>query len=147
MQIVRNNHNLVGTTILCRLLLGVLICGSSSGCNWGYGPQSEVTGVVTLEGELLKAGKVTFFPENKPGRSVGGHIQPDGRFKIPFVPSGPAKVTVQVLPEKNRSRPTGRKQQLDLPPIAAKYQDPETTDLAVKVSGQSQDFVFDLLPE
>jgi hypothetical protein len=123
-----------------RLAVGLAILGAwavLSGC--GYGT-SDVSGIVRFDGMPLNSGRVTFFPENRPGRNVSGHIQPGGFFRIPHCPPGPARVTVQILPPR-KGRPNPRQR---VTPVPARYTDPETTELHVVVARRYQEVELDL---
>jgi hypothetical protein len=52
----------------------------------------EVTGLVTVGGKPLSAGKITFHREN--GQFVGSKVK-DGKYTIDHVPAGKVKVTVE----------------------------------------------------
>lgn len=126
---------------VARVRRAVAIAGAVAGLSvLGCGmPLTEVSGTVTLDGEHLTAGKVTFFPAKYPGQNVGGHIQPDGRFAIPSVPGGPARVVIQPLPPNPRAggRRVARNAP-DLAPVPVRYTDPETSELTVTIAGGSQ---------
>ena len=69
-------------------LLALTGCGGSSG--------STVTGSVTINGEPMKAGAITFMPvEAKGGQSAGGDIV-NGKYTAKNVTPGKERVTVVV---------------------------------------------------
>jgi hypothetical protein len=71
----------------------------------GCGPaKGKVTGSVTLDGQPLPAGTITFHP-NK-GISVAGEIT-DGQYTVAGVPAGDAKVTVDTSAIKGEADALG----------------------------------------
>lgn len=127
-----------GAVAICLAWAGL----SATGCGM---PLTEVSGTVMLDGEKLTAGKVTFFPSQYPGQNVGGHIQPDGRFTVPSVPGGPARVIVQPLPADPRSAGRrGSRNAADLAAVPVRYTDPDTSELAVTITGGSQQIDLEL---
>lgn len=125
---------------------------------------AEVIGKVTLNGQPLQAGKVTFYDPNRPGRNVIGDIKPDGSYRVFACPTGNVRVTVQPLPPpsvkgqplpadgeghkggKRGSPPPPRTKAPGLPAIDPKYSDPATTDLVCLVKSGIQTFDIDLKP-
>jgi hypothetical protein len=73
-----------GALVLAGLLLLAAGCGSTK--------TDSVTGKVTLDGELVKAGLVTFFGAANE-RKVS-HINGDGSYRIDHPPGGTVKVTI-----------------------------------------------------
>jgi hypothetical protein len=59
------------------------------GCGKGKG---TVSGTVTLDGQPLPAGNITFIPSK--GQGAGGTIQ-DGKYSVADVPAGKVAVTVE----------------------------------------------------
>jgi hypothetical protein len=134
---------------LLTLVAGLFVTSQLVGCGDGAG--AEVTGKVTFQGQPLKAGKVTFYHPDRPGRNVIADIRPDGTYHVYGCPSGNVKVTVQALPPKaattSRGKAyTGPKKAASVPPINPKYGDPATTDLVCRVSSSTQTFDIDLTP-
>ncbi|MCI0642647.1 MAG: hypothetical protein L0Y72_16220 [Gemmataceae bacterium] len=72
--------------------LGILMCLILVGCSGGTG--NTVFGKVTYLGKTLTTGVITFHASD--GKTYGGGISWDGSYKLIGVPSGPAKVTIEV---------------------------------------------------
>ncbi|VTS01825.1 unnamed protein product [Gemmata massiliana] len=138
-----------GTRGSVPLAIGLLALAHVAGCGPGAG--AEVSGTVTFQGTPIRAGKVTFYHPDRPGRNVIADIRPDGTYRVYACPSGEVKVTVQPLPpaakSTSRGQPyTGAKKAAPVPPVNAKYGDPATTDLVCRVTGAAQTFDIDLGP-
>jgi hypothetical protein len=141
----------------CRVLVGFLAWGVI-GCG-GEGKPIKVKGTVTLDGQPLPNGMVTFIPVEKDGRHATGMTGADGSFQLTTLSAddgafpGQYKVAVQYhepAPEVH-STPSpegkgmkaswdaaqrGMKEQRKKPPkyvIPAKYSDPGQTILTQKV--------------
>ncbi|SRR5579883_447109 len=71
------------------------------GCGSGKG---KVTGNVTLDGQPLPAGTITFHPGK--GNSVSGPIT-DGQYSVTGVPAGESKVTVETASIKGQADALG----------------------------------------
>lgn len=132
-----------------RACIGVLVLlVPSAGCGDGAG--AEVTGTVTYNGQPLRAGKVTFYHPDRPGRNVIADIRPDGTYHVYACPRGDVKVTVQPLPPHpgaSRGRPyigVKKAAAAQVPAIPAKYLDPATTDLICPVRQRRQTFDIEL---
>jgi hypothetical protein len=80
-------------------LLGVfaLLIPLSMGCGGGKG---KVSGTVTVDGQPLPAGTITFYPSK--GTAVPGNIS-DGQYSVSGVPSGTAKITVETASIKKQA--------------------------------------------
>ena len=62
------------------LILAMLACGLSVGCGGTSGPvKVTVTGEVTLDGELLDSGLISFIPPDGKGATAGAPIEPAAR--------------------------------------------------------------------
>ena len=65
-------------------LLAAMFAGTMaltfSGCGPSYPPTYQVTGKVTVDGQPLQQGTITFYPTQ--GRSALGKIQPDGSYTL-----------------------------------------------------------------
>jgi hypothetical protein len=66
------------------------------GCSTGTPPRNSVTGKVTLNGQPVSEGLVTFHGQN--GQSANGSICPDGSYTIDDPPLGLCQITVQGAP-------------------------------------------------
>jgi len=113
-------------------------------CGCGNGT-ADVCGTVKFNGTPLKAGTVTFFNPHQAGLNVVANIRPDGTYRAPHCPTGKVKVTVQPLRPvaKGLTRTAGRP---PIPPVPARYADPDTTDLVAEVRGGSQTYDIDIVP-
>jgi hypothetical protein len=131
------------------LFLGFLALVATSGCT---GASATVKGKVTLDGQPVKGGTVTFAStEGKPPAS--GSIQQDGGYEVLRAPTGKVKITVETESLNPAGRGDARKYE---PPagqkspygnakggddasryvkIPEKYKLEETTDLAFEVKG------------
>jgi hypothetical protein len=128
-------------------LLAVL---SAAGCG---GPGvGTVSGKVTFQGVPLPTGRITFIPET--GSPAVGVIE-DGKYSVPKVPPGPAKITVETSPPGPKiivpgepppppESPTAKDQAYVA--IPARYARPDQTDLSYTVQSGSQPNDIDLKP-
>lgn len=118
-----------------------------AGCSRTTG---TVTGVVSVSGQPVSGGGVTFHPLEK-GPSAVGTIGPDGRYALAVgtaggLPPGEYRVTVVGYPElppwdHSKGAPPA-------PPVIthAKYGDLATTTLVRTVAAGPNEFDFDLEP-
>ena len=78
----------VGQIVVLKPLLVVLFAASllvvMTGCSDGRGNRIPVVGIVTIDGDPLKFGSVTFMPETHGDglRAGGGSLDSEGRFSI-----------------------------------------------------------------
>jgi hypothetical protein len=82
-------------------LIVVLGCGDDT----GIGKRYPVSGRVTLKGEPLKEGRITFQPADpEKGRPAAGEIQPDGTYRLTTLTPGdgalPGQYKVTVTAKK-----------------------------------------------
>jgi hypothetical protein len=108
----------------------------------GCGGGAKVSGTVTLDGQVLKAGTVTFHPTGS-GPTGIGTISPDGRYEIAVgtdksLPPGDYVVTVEATEAAIASaeQPVGTPPRPPAPPkrfTPAKYADRGTSDLKFTV--------------
>jgi hypothetical protein len=120
----------------------------------GCGPgTAEVAGTVTYEGRPVPSGSVVLYCAD--GQIVRGNVH-DGRYAIPNVPRGAARVVVQgpqrvptglrlnqQLPKANGGPipPTGAEAEPErIVPIPRRYGVPEESGLTLTVDGESQTF-------
>jgi hypothetical protein len=141
---------------LAPLLTAALVVQALGGC---VRPTGSVSGKVTLKGQTLTAGDVTFLgADQKPASSP---IQPDGTYTISQVAVGPAKVAV-TPPIKAASMPRGMKMdpgaiggpagsaataaasQGKPPSIPEQYLDPNKSGVVCTVQRGTQEFNIDL---
>jgi len=72
-----------------------ILCIPSALILAGCGGKCSVSGKVTLEGQPVESGFVTFFPEDKNGQSVGAYIV-DGQYSIDNITPGKKRVNVSI---------------------------------------------------
>jgi len=129
-----------------------------AGCGEGKG---DISGVVTVKGDPLPFGKITFTSENKYHKTISAFII-RGKYTIQDFPAGPAKVSIESLrpPTKEqiekakKDPPLGVEQPippeltegapLKYVPISGKYADAEKSGLTYTVERGSQPKDFDL---
>lgn len=126
--------------------LFVLLC---SGCGGGDGevPTGQVTGVVTLNGQPLPDGAVSFYDDST-GNSAGGTIE-NGKFEISDpVPAGAYKVAIHP-PEPPQPDDVASSEQASVNAelIPFGYQDESASGLTATVVEGPNSFEFALLPE
>jgi hypothetical protein len=145
---------------VCALVLIALCVLSVGGCSSGTSETLyPVTGKILHKGTELKAGMVTFVPDeakgNKSKSSPGGQIGPDGTYTLttagrPGAPAGWYRVTVNTevpgmgmtTPDPNRpgvSLGSGMPVQID-----PKYKDVSKTDLLYEVVASPAPGAYDL---
>ncbi len=129
----------------------LLVCGSLClpACSSDpIGVTYPVKGKVYLDGVLLNAGSVAFFPadqgERAPAFEAGGRIKPDGTYELstrgkPGALLGSYKVTV-VLQTKVEPDRAGEVRSL----VPKEYTNKETTPLKKEVIAKPQDGQYDL---
>lgn len=122
------------------VLLSLALCPVVAGC--GSGTWGTATGTVTLDGEPLKDGVITFHPAGKQASGAGQVT--DGNFTISTgqkegLSVGKYKVTVSAstIPKEG----TSERAKLLTPP---KYARTETTDLEADVKSGSNKFTFEM---
>jgi hypothetical protein len=128
-------------TFVCRAaLLAAVGCvvGFPAGCGSRVKPQGEVSGTVKINGQLVTAGEVVFFPEAG-GEPVRTGLGPDGTFRATGIPTGRSRVAIETLPFRQLTPPPPEiAKQLGGPrtkyvPIPEKYERPETSGLQFDV--------------
>ncbi len=96
----------------CAISLAIAVCFVLCGCGGDDDPwtRAAVEGTVTLDGEPLKTGNITFFPgKGIDGPAAGAEID-DGEFSLP-VEEGPVVGNNRVVIRS--VQPTGRKVRYD----------------------------------
>jgi len=149
-----------------RLLGAVVVLGLSltiSGC----GAKGTITGKVTMNGQPLHFGTVTFMTES--GLTFQSPINDDGSYSLKDVPTGTVKISVfepAPVTQASRSGPPGRARMgpppdakltpgaptsFDLEANKEKYvkipdnvNDPDRSGLTYTVKGGAQEFNIDL---
>jgi len=114
-----------------------------AGC--GGGNEGQVSGVVKVDGEPLKSGKIAFFPvDPKTGGTAGGDIE-NGRYSV-RVPITRMKVSISqskvVGKKKLYNTPNSQEQDVTAEALPARYN--EKTELEYDVKPGSQEKNFDL---
>jgi hypothetical protein len=129
----------------------ILVCGSLClpACNPDpIGKTYPVKGKVYLDGVLLKAGSVAFFPadqaEGTPAFEAGGRIKQDGTYELstrgkPGALLGSYQVTVVL---QNKAEPDRPGEVVSLVP--KEYTNKETTPLKVQVIEKLEGGKYDL---
>ena len=129
------------------LLLFVAVVG----CGKNENETARVEGTVTLNGQPLTSGIVTFFPEA--GRSARGIIQSDGTFALGTYEKadgalvGMHKVTVVAQGSSNRPNfdSDNVRQSASASPIPVQYANPTSSGLTFEVkAGEVNHPTFDL---
>lgn len=123
--------------LLCVTMLG--------GCQ--SDPYQPMSGTVTVDGEPLKKGVITFYPQGE-GTTVGGEII-DGQFALDKERgASPGKYRVEI----NAFRPTGRTEfdidlnqpvDIEMQYLPARYNNKSTLEVEV-LDGQPNEYTFEL---
>lgn len=122
----------------CLLLLGCGAAGNDKG---------TIKGKVSYKGKDLTTGTISFHDESE--KLVGSSGIANGMYIMEKVPTGPVKVTVQVIastgPEPKESKDPTIIMPTRAVPIPDKYKSPKTSGLAYTVSSgeQTKDFPLD----
>ena len=120
----------------------------TAGCGGAQNTTGEVYGKVTVNGKLVTAGMVKFVPEV--GEAVVTGLGPDGTYRATGIPVGHSKVAIETLQFKQLTPPPPAiAKQLGGPrtkyvPIPAKYEQPDTSGLAVEVERGKKSFDIEL---
>ncbi|HEX3149225.1 MAG TPA: hypothetical protein VHR66_14220 [Gemmataceae bacterium] len=128
--------------------LAVLLLLSPSGCDSGSGSLHKVSGKVTVDGAPLTTGTVRFVPDkdkgNKATTEPTGQIGTDGTYSLMTdgksgAPAGWYKVTISASEVPESSKPFSGKSL-----VAAKFNDPAASGLAVEVVSSPKAGAYDL---
>jgi hypothetical protein len=71
----------------------------------GCGRQNRVAGTVSLDGEPLPAGRVTFLCDGEGRPVISGKITQNGRYEIENPPAGRARVSVETFKPEPKPEP------------------------------------------
>jgi hypothetical protein len=126
------------------LLAGTVIAG----CGGGH---ASVSGEVRYNGRPLPSGTITFLGQSGHKRVAAADIS-DGKYTIPDLEAGPAKVTVVTLPPSRGGKPpTGKAIEAPVQVPAGKYvaipyryANPDHSGLGHDVTSGTQTKDFDL---
>jgi hypothetical protein len=131
--------------LMCVLAGGLVLLPNGCGYLENAG---TVSGTVQYKGQPLTEGSISFVCDN--GQVATGTINQSGRYVVPHVPVGSAKVTVQVVsadgpppmsfagaPTPVQGKPSGAK-------IPVRYSIAATTNLQHSVTKGKQQFNIDL---
>jgi hypothetical protein len=141
-----------------RLAYGLLavVASLATAALSGCGPsKASITGTVTISGQPLPSGTITFTSDagTKP---VKGSAITDGKYTITDFPAGPAKVSVVTTPPPSGAGvPPPGVAAMPLPagagtppgkyvPIPLKYSNPDKSGLTYEVKGGEQTKDFEL---
>ncbi|HET6423743.1 MAG TPA: carboxypeptidase-like regulatory domain-containing protein [Planctomycetaceae bacterium] len=142
------------------LVLGCCLAAVTSGCSKGglNTPTGTVSGKVTVNGQPLTEGTITFFGENN-GDTGAAVLNSDGTYALKYgtgfsVPAGDYRVSVNAGPPASSAPadPKALMATVKVPDggkpkkvIADKYRDPKTSTLiAVVKPGSNTDVNFEL---
>jgi hypothetical protein len=132
------------------MLFSLFLCVALSGCggkNYEGPPRFPLSGKVTVDGEPMKAGLISFVPQDKSGRIAGSPIT-DGAYSIPEE-KGATAGNYRV--EIRWNKPTGRRVKdahgeeiMDemIEGLPDKYH--KNSELTAEVSAQKTTFDFEL---
>ncbi len=122
-------------------LLAIVVISTVAGCS---GAAASVSGTVTLDGQPLTTGNVSFYPDGDVGAPAYGQIDAQGRYSLKTGSEAglaPGGYTVVVLATKDPPEPYD-KTGAENPPIPitpGKYGRVETSDLKVQVKAGGND--------
>ena len=108
---------------------------------------ASVTGTVTLDGQPLKTGDVSFHPAGANGAVAYGKIDPDGKYVISTGDEtglAPGQYAVTVVATEAVPLPTGNVEVIPKVLTPLKYNTPETTDIKVEVKPGANEIPIEL---
>lgn len=127
---------------ILKCLTATLLTAAAAGCS---GPNAaSVTGTVTLDGQPLTTGNVSFYPDGGSGAPAYGQIDANGRYSLSTGTDAglaPGKYIAVVVATKDPPQPydaTGS----EVPPIPitpARYGNVQTSDLRFDVKAGNND--------
>jgi hypothetical protein len=113
---------------------------------------TPVAGKVTIDGKIMPMGTVIFHPDeakgNKSTKTINGHIQEDGSYKLIYVtasgpkdgaPVGWYKVSVNVGPPTNDAQ-----SKMKVDPYNQDFKSPKTTKLLIEVKAGAGADAYDI---
>jgi hypothetical protein len=127
--------------VLLYRLFAIVLVSTAAGCS---GAAASVSGTVTMDGQPLTTGNVSFYPEGDSGAPAYGQIDAQGRYSLKTgsdLGLTPGSYTVVVVATKDPPEPYD-KTGAENPPIPitpGKYGNVATSDLKVQVNGGRND--------
>ena len=120
----------------------LLILALAAGC--GSSDAATVEGTVTLDGQPLKEGTISFEPVDPTTGGTGGGVIKDGKFTATNVPVGEMKVRISApkVVGKRKAYNTPDSPTVDITEelLPAKYNTSTELKIAVKKGGQKEKF-------
>lgn len=108
---------------------------------------ATVTGTVTLDGQPLKMGDVSFHPASGNGAVAYGKIDGSGKYVVSTGDEtglAPGQYAVTVVATEAIAEPTGNVEVIPKVLTPLKYNTPETTDIKVEVKQGANDIPIEL---
>ena len=132
----------------CLLAVAIAIASATSGCSSGGDGRQQVEGQVTIDGQPLEEGYITFRPQGE--GQPGGSAIAKGQFRIP---AGKGLFAGMYNVEIKGMRPTGEtyvdsesgKTEQELEQFVPAQYNTRTTLTAEVKTGSANDFEFPLL--
>jgi len=131
--------------VLCAVFLAAssLI---STGCEGK--PRGTVQGMITLDGQPIELGAISFIPVDGQSATTGGAIT-NGRYLVANVPVGEMKVAIsgsKVVGKKKlyEDRPDSKEMPITENPVPAMFSDLQNTTLRLDVKAGKNDKDWDL---
>jgi hypothetical protein len=135
---ILQRSNPVGRSLL---VLAVLAAFAASGCGRGTG---SISGEIKYNGQLLPIGDIAFLSQEGDQQVRHADII-DGKYSIPSIQAGQAKVVVTTWqPQPRKGSPPSSVPKAIL--IPKRYGDPAQSGLTYEVKRGSQTSDFDLQP-
>lgn len=127
------------------LLTIAILC--FAGCGEKPVPHGDVGGMVTLDGEPVASGSISFISAD--GKAAASELDADGRYSMRKVLTGDYKVLVlpPPLPPPGKPGTVKTKGMAEFPGHPKKYRSDLTTDLKAEVLEGQNEFDFDLKPD
>lgn len=132
----------------CGMLACFVLVLAGSGCGGGKSDKIQIHGKVTLDGDAVPNGMISFIPADGNGATAGGVIK-DGEYTAE-VPPGSMKVIIRaskVVGQKlayNVPGGGGPKVDITKEMIPSEYTEPNTTTLKADVTADTRELDFPL---
>ena len=130
--------------ISCLLGIALVALVVLSGCSPNA---ATVTGTVTLDGQPLKTGDVSFHPAGGKGAVAYGKIDASGSYVVSTGDEtglAPGQYAVTVVATEAAPQPTGNVEVIPKVLTPMKYNTPETTDIKVEVKPGANEIPIEL---